>query len=73
MDNQLFEMLNQRFDAIDSKLEGMTETFKVHTDKDEIYWRKIDAKEAQLDVFKWLTGTSSGAALLAWIYQTFAK
>ena len=69
MDKQVVDMIRDRFDKVDIALEEVRTTFDKHSEKDEVYWRRVDQRDAQLSVFKWITGGMSGSALLAWIYE----
>ena len=71
MDEQIVELLRDRFDNLDRELKTINETIKDHVDTDTRYWKKIDQQEAQLSVVKWLTSGAAGTGLLAWLYNQF--
>ena len=73
MDDHIVELLRDRFDRLDKELAALNTTLKDHTVLDVMYWKKIDENEAQLSVFKWMTGSISGSALAAWFYSLFVK
>jgi ABC-type transport system involved in cytochrome bd biosynthesis fused ATPase/permease subunit len=52
MDDQVFHLLNSKFDEIRGDLHGINESIKAHVEKDEIYWRKMDVQEAQLSMLR---------------------
>lgn len=70
MDNQLFEMLKDRFDRQDEILGNIERNLSEHTKKDEVYWKKIDVQEGQLSLLKWLFGgtiTTLAGSFAAWV------
>ena len=69
MDDQLVAMIRDRFNKVDADNEILIHDLKEHTDKDAVYWRKIDEQHAQIGLMKWLIGTSAGSAALAWLYS----
>ena len=70
MDNQLFEMLKERFDRQDEMLAEIKGTIKEHTEKDERYWAKIDIHEAQLSTLKKVgAGFISAVGLVEWFFR----
>ena len=71
MDDQLAEMIRDRFNKVDADNAVMIRDLKEHAVKDEAYWRQIDEHRAQLGLVKWLIGTSAGSAALAWLYSKF--
>jgi len=71
MDANLMELLRDRFDKLDAELSRMNDALQSHTAMDALYWKKIDANEAQLSLVKWLGSGLSGSALLAWLYNKF--
>jgi hypothetical protein len=71
MDDQLLKLLLGRFDHLDMTLNEMKDTFKEHTAKDEVYWKRLDAQEAQLGLVKWVGGGIGGSGLVAWLYSLF--
>ena len=73
MDEHIIELLRDRFDRIDQELSVLNSTFVAHTELDAKYWKKIDENEAQFSLIKWLLGSMSGSALLAWMYSLFSK
>ena len=73
MDDQLIEMMRDRFDKVDRDNEQLLVDLKAHATKDEVYWQKVDAHYAQLALVKWLAGTSIGSAIMLWIYNHFIK
>jgi hypothetical protein len=73
MDDQLAEMIRDRFNKVDADNAQLLEDLKDHAGKDAIYWQKVDAHYAQLALVKWLAGTSIGSAIMLWIYQHFTK
>lgn len=73
MDEQLLELMRDRFDRLDTELSSLNVALRDHTKMDEQYWKKIDANEAQIGVLKWLFSGVSASGVLAWIYTNFAK
>ena len=71
MDEQIIELMRDRFDKLDAELHGIHLTIKEHTEMDALYWKKIDAHEAQISMIQWLSSALSGSALLAWLYTKF--
>ena len=71
MDQQIVQMIRDRFDGIDSKLDDASKVLKEHIAQDERYWRMIDEQRAQIALIKWLSGGLSGSAILAWLYAKF--
>lgn len=71
VDEQIVNMLRDRFDSVDAKLKEMSGSFDAHVEMDQVYWKKIDQQEAQVNVFKWITSGLSGSALMAWLYEKF--
>ena len=71
MDDQLVELLRDRFNAIDAKLDEAKESFDKHAASDEKYWKLIDAQKAQLSLVKWVTGGAAGSSLIAWLFNKF--
>lgn len=69
MDNQIIEMLRDRFGQLDAELCKLHGTLKEHVDLDALYWKKIDANEAKIDVLKWLFGivSAAGTAIAGWL------
>lgn len=73
MDNQLFELINQRSDQQDRVLDEIKGLIRDHTKEDEKYWKKIDIQEGQLSVLKWLFGgtiTTAIGSVFAWFVST---
>ena len=71
MDEQLIELLRDRFDALDRKLDDHRASFDLHAKNDEKYWKMIDSQRAQVSLIKWLTGGAAGSSLLAWLFNKF--
>ncbi len=67
MDNQLFELLVDRFDRQDKVLMEIKDTIKEHVEKDEKYWKKIDVQEGQIKLLKGMgTGFIAVLGYLEW-------
>ncbi len=64
---QLFEMMRDRFDGVDNKLDAAKDSFDKHAASDEKYWRIIDGQQAQISMIKWAGGALSGSSLVAWL------
>ena len=73
MDEQIIELLRDRFDRLDVELSVISTTLKEHCENDATYWKKIDENEAQLRVIKWLSSSAAGSAVMAWLYSLFSK
>ena len=73
MDDQLAEMIRDRFNKVDQDNNQLLMDLRGHVEKDAIYWAKVDAYYAQVGVFKWLAGTSIGSAVMLWIYEHFKR
>lgn len=73
IDEQLFEMLNDRFNRIETMLGEAKASFDAHVTKDEGYWKKLDAQDAQFNILKWIVGPISGTSFLAWLYEHFHR
>lgn len=71
MDEQLLELMRDRFDRLDTELSSLNVALRDHTKMDEQYWKKIDANEAQISLLKWIGGGVSGSALMGWLLQKF--
>lgn len=71
MDDQLIELIRDRFDSVDAKLNQQQASFELHAQNDEKYWKLIDEQQAQLSLIKWISSGLSGSALLAWLYTKF--
>ena len=69
LNQQLFDMLRDRFDVIDASIKDVKSLIEVHTEKDEHYWKMIDDQQAQLRMVKWLSTGLSGSALTAWLWN----
>jgi RNA binding exosome subunit len=69
VDNQIVEMLRDRFDSQDVVLQDIKESIRDHTEKDEAYWRQIDDQKAQLRLVKWLGGTSIAGSAVLWAWH----
>ena len=70
MDDQLFKMLQERFDRQDRMLTNIETNLKEHTQIDEKYWRKLDIQEGQVSLLKWLFGGTVTTVIgsgVAWI------
>ena len=70
MDPQIFELINERSDHQDASLDRIEAILVKHIEKDEIYWRKIDVHEGQLNLLKWLFGgtiTTILGSFFAWV------
>ena len=52
MDPQAFHLITEKFDEIREHLREINTTLKVHVEKDESYWKKIDAQETQIAMLK---------------------
>ena len=52
VDPQLLEMIRDRFDQVDAKLDQARESFDTHAATDEKYWRMLDDQQAQLTFVK---------------------
>ena len=76
MSNDLINLMRDRFDSLDRKLDALHETFKEHVNKDETYWKKLDQQEGQLRLVRWVSGsgiiTGIGTAAL-WVYKKLAS
>jgi len=70
MDQQLFELINERSDRQDEKLDRIEELLRAHVEKDEVYWRKIDTQDGQIKALK---GVGSAIVFLAgvaeWLFR----
>lgn len=73
MDDNLLDLLRDRFDNLDKTLTTLNDTLKTHVEKDERYWQKIDKAEGQITLLKWVGGTISGGGLLGWLFTNFGK
>lgn len=71
MDEQIIELMRDRFDKLNAELEMLHKTLRDHIEMDALYWKKIDTTEAQLTFVKWLVSGVSGSALLAWLTTKF--
>ena len=71
MDNQVFELLSARFDQQDAVLRDIKDSLKDHVTKDEGYWEKIDAAQAQIRLVKAVGGTGVVGSFLLWLWQKF--
>ena len=70
MDNQLFDMLRERFDRQDADNAEIKEMIKEHTKKDELYWSKLDQHETQLNTLKKVgAGFISAVGLVEWFFR----
>ena len=70
MDEQLFELINERSDRQDRKLDRIEDLLSSHIEKDERYWKKIDVTEGQVSLLKWLFGGSTATLVgsaFAWL------
>lgn len=52
MNDQVFDMIKQRFDAVDRKLDDARDAFKAHSDDDKKYWSIIDQQQTQLSLIR---------------------
>lgn len=52
LNSQLIEMIRDRFDAVDAKLDRAATAFDAHAKQDEKYWKLLDAQQAQLSLIK---------------------
>lgn len=66
MDEQVLEMMRDRFDAIDDTLKALNTNLREHTEKDDRYWLKIDQQAAQIGLIKWIFGGGAFAAVVVW-------
>jgi hypothetical protein len=73
MDQQMMELLRDRFDSLDSKMEALNDTMANHVEKDEVYWRKIDHAEGQITMIKAVGSTLSLSGIGAWLFSHFGK
>jgi hypothetical protein len=73
VDTQILDMLRDRFDSLDSKMEDLNVTMANHVEKDERYWLKIEAAEGQINLIRWLGGSLSISGLAAWLFSHFGK
>ena len=73
MDEQLLELMRDRFDRLDNEMTSLNTTLKEHTEMDQRYWQKIDQQEAQISLIKWLGGSISMSGLLGWLFSHFGK
>jgi RNA binding exosome subunit len=71
LENQVLEMVRDRFDAQDVMLNEIKESIRDHVTKDEAYWRQIDDQKAQLKLVKWIGGTGIFSSAVIWIWQKF--
>jgi len=77
MDDQLFRMIQDRFDAQDKRFDSqdkdladIKELIEKHTEKDETYWKKLDNQEAQLSTLKKVgAGFVSAVGLVEWFFR----
>lgn len=71
MDDQLIEMIRDRFDDMGAKLDDAARHLKEHVDTDARYWRLIDEQQAQISLLRWMTGGGATTALATWLYSKF--
>ena len=72
MDEYVFKFIDSKFNEIRQDLHDIKVSLKAHIEKDEHYWRKIDAQEAQLNLIKYLfSGTTIiGILTVGWAWIT---
>lgn len=82
MDEQVVDLIRDQFASmngkIDSmgktvhdKIDGLSVTMREHVNKDDAYWKKIDAQQAQIGVIGYLLSLSGLGAAFAWAYHKF--
>ena len=69
MDQQLVEMIRDRFDRVDTALEEARATMHAHIEKDEQYWKQLDQQSGQISLLKWLGGGAGLTIIGKWIYE----
>lgn len=69
--DQLVEMIRDRFDSQDRKLEEIKCSLSNHVEKDEEYWRQIDVQAGQIQLLKAIGGSSIFAGAMAWLWNKF--
>lgn len=52
VNEQLFEMMNKRFDSVDEALRDAKDAFAKHSEDDQKYWRILDEQQVQIGVIK---------------------
>ena len=71
LDEQVVQMIRDRFDRQDETLKRIETSRVEHADKDAGYWKQIDDQHAQLRLAKWVGGSGAFAAATAWLYEFF--
>lgn len=70
-DDQILELLRDRFDKVDKDLSKLADDLSDHYEKDERYWGMIDEQQAQLKLIKRVAAGGGGAALFTWLATKF--
>jgi hypothetical protein len=63
-------MLQDRFDRQDEILADIQKNLREHVEVDQEYWKKIDVTEGNVDLLKWLFGSTLTTLVgsgIAWI------
>ena len=72
INDQLVDLLRDRFDRVDAALDEAKATMLAHIEKDERYWKQLDQQSGQISLLKWLGGSALFTVLSKWIYERFA-
>ena len=64
------DMRNLRAD-VNEKIEEVKAELKEHEDKDDMYWKQIDDRQAQFMMLKGLTFGSFGLWVITWFAEQF--
>ena len=72
INDQLVDLLRDRFDRVDAALDDAKATMLAHIEKDERYWKQLDQQSGQISLLKWLGGGAGLSFLGKWLYDRFS-